>query len=145
MRRHFKNQPPIEELTAADPALAAAIAAIRFEGEEQECYDRQHSIVCRHFGLFIWTAMIMAFGPVFAIVALAGRVDFGSPGGLGLLWKLMATSATGFLLVLFCFARPGSRSWLTAWGKVLLVVAMFMAIAIPMIGGFDALMNLITG
>ncbi len=142
MRNSSRNLPSLAERMAADPQLAAEITAIQFEGLEQDRYDRERSFVCRHIGLFFILGFLMAFGPIIAILALASRIDFGSPAGLTDLTRLVAVSIAGVILVLFCAARPGSKNSATALGKVLLLAAMFLLVAIPMSGGFDAFMRL---
>jgi hypothetical protein len=137
--RRSTNEPSIGDNIENDPRFASEVLAIQFQAIEQDRYDKEHSFICRYWGFFSTLGMLMAFGPIFAMVALAGRIDFGSDSGLRLLSALMATSVFGIFLILFCFARPGSKNWSAALGKVLLMVGGFMAVASLILIGLDAL------
>ena len=142
--RRARSQPSFEERIAGDPTLAAEVAAIRFEADEGDRFDRGRSFVCRHIGLLYGLGFLMAFGPIFAILTLASSIDFGSTSGTSLLLKLTYVTFAGFLLILFCAARPGSKNWATALAKVLGMAAILLAIAIPLIGGFDTALHSLT-
>lgn len=112
------------------PETQAAIAAIRFESQEQDRYLMQTSFIYRHTGLLYGLGMVMAFGSMLALM-----IDGYHPEATWRLWLYVSMGWLGIWTLLITAARPNSRSVFGAIFRVASVLAVVIGIAIPMYVG----------
>jgi hypothetical protein len=119
-----------------DPRLRyeAEIAAIRFEGEEQDRWLQAHSFAYRHYGAFMAVSFLMIIG------CLAGLLIGGyDPDATWRMWFYVALGYGGIIILLFTSVRPDTRNWLRALIRALVSLSLAMALIVLMYAGIGAL------
>lgn len=127
----------------APPGVQAEVAAIVFEGQEEDRWMKLNSFIYRHAGAFIGIGFLLIFGSVGSIFLLAAKqASFDTDTKTRLLSYAIYVAFAGILWIMFVFARLSSPNNRSAALKVFGIIALLLVVLVPILIGIDALMRL---
>lgn len=114
----------MSDMSECTPEVQAAIAAIRFESQEQDRYLKQTSFIYRHYGLLSGLGIVLMLGAMLSLF-----IDGYHPEATWRIWLYVSIGWVGIWTFLITVTRPDSKSVFGAIFRVAAILSILIGLA----------------